>query len=873
MIVNEIRINQEFTQLTESVYEKDLKSKSSPRVRKHHTDTKHYLKKISSRFNQTNFLMPPNCRYIERFGNGGHLVVVEEPSALRTIKTEWGGLQSEFERLEKKGKTKEWEIDKKIYFGPGVRYPYRFHLAFPYVIFIKAFDEFNNLLAGQVYLRIARLTGLSDYLMRMPLMNISDTQYICYGDRAASNRSLDAALADIIMKFWSGSFNGDYTYNHFAYKNVPYVNTHIEWQYHSQTDPMFIYNVDWIRMPYNLGEAISRFKCDHKLITSTNLAYTELSKIFAQPMDTGKKEKISGLRKAKYQNLFYDVAQGMYLDDQFFIHVGDSIKLKNGKMAYVDSFISFSGSSDIKYIQFKTETGINLLLKYTPESKAAAYLLAAFKKERYAESGTLANGVVIKEGNIVIVDTPGTSSRQLYKHVNYIRKTRDGITEAKLGNDFYILENLKGKLFNVDKPEFDGIKLKKNTDYILMTTTTKVARHRGYKVKYDGLDVDINGSLAFSFKDVYRKAGPIKIKYDPVGKTPTSMYRLFEMDSVRSMAPIFRIGRSLVTARQEGDSSAICKTGYAWGTPEGIITEYNARMRKVHIDQIVKHCLFDNGSRFRIESFDLDVEFTIGDKVVVADWENPINTLIVKTIQGFKVDKDYGTLDFILADKNDNLTTVKYIDTGDSSNVMIGKIRKIVNKFGKLSAGIKIIANESSISNFPKKDINIIIGFITDTGGEEPLVLCSNGCTLWYSDVIDNFKKVTMKSRNWKKLAHAPIDVQKIKFQPGDIIMSNGDYKTRSGWLVWTSGVGMHKVSNCVNLHKYPDHYHLDGYIKSQSFLDCIPNPRMPAKAISDVGIVKGWPNFHGLFTSTNLVEFSFIKDERSILYVSDPRK
>jgi len=880
-ILEEIRINSQFSQLTKSVYEKSLKEPSIPRIRKQHIETNTYLKKISNRFNSENILMPPNCRYLEKLSNGGHLVVIEEPPALRTIRTDFGEISNEYEMLKAKGKTEEWGIDKNLYDYEKIIYPVSFTLALPYVIFIKIFDSNNNVLLGQVFFRVARLSGLADYILKTPFTNISDEQHICYGDKNIENRSLDTAISGIIMKFWSSKFNSDYTYNYNAYKKVPYVNTLIEWQYHSQTDPMFIYTVDWLKYECNLHQLIKRIKTEYGFTSTVNFGYKELSSIFVQPIDTGKKEEIGLSTKKKY-SLFYDVAQGMYLDSDFFIHVGDPIELKNGKKAFVDSFIGFASSGVISYIQFKTEDGQTFLVKYsnnTSESQPP-YLIKAFKKERYAEKGILANGVEIKEDDIIIIDVPATSTNlneAIYKKVHYVRKSRDGITEAKLGNDFYILENTTGKILDMENPVYDGLALKKGSKYIIITSPSRVPHHKGYHVTFEGMLVDAK-KLRFAFKDIYdTRRSPITISYDPKNGTITnSRYRLYEIKNTKIMPPVFRIGRSLLYCKREVDthmSSKLYENGFAWGTMDGIITERNSLILKADIKQVVENCLLDDGTRLKIESSDFDIEFCIGDKVVAADWENPINTLIIKTIQGFKVDKTSGCVDFILADKNDNLTVVKYIDVRGDAVIFTGRIRHITNKFGKVTSGTKIISKEGFIPNFPKKDVNIIIGFITDSGGEDPLVLCSNGCTLWYSEMIKNFIKITMKSKKWKDLPHVPLDVQKIKIQPGDLINCKGDYKNKAGWLVWSTGSGMHKITNLNTLYKYPDYYHLDTYIMSQSLLDCIPNPRLPKKDLLEKGVVSSIPNFHGLFIQSKGMDFKFINDERSILYVQDSYK
>jgi len=150
-ILDEIRINSQFSQLTKSVYEKSLKEPSIPRIRKQHIETNTYLKKISNRFNSENILMPPNCRYLEKLSNGGHLVVIEEPPALRTIRTDFGEISNEYEKLKAKGKTEEWGIDKNLYDYEKIIYPVSFTLALPYVIFIKIFDSNNNLRVFQVW--------------------------------------------------------------------------------------------------------------------------------------------------------------------------------------------------------------------------------------------------------------------------------------------------------------------------------------------------------------------------------------------------------------------------------------------------------------------------------------------------------------------------------------------------------------------------------------------------------------------------------------------------------------------------------------------------------------------------------------------------
>ena len=135
-----------------------------------------------------------------------------------------------------------------------------------------------------------------------------------------------------------------------------------------------------------------------------------------------------------------------------------------------------------------------------------------------------------------------------------------------------------------------------------------------------------------------------------------------------------------------------------------------------------------------------------------------------------------------------------------------------------------------------------------NTGGE-PLVLCSNGCTLWFSDLINKFDLITIKDEKWKTLEHAELDQSKIKIQPGDIITTkNGYYTTsRTGHLAVKSRVssGM-RALKLDNYHEYDDYLTTSSGFMNNVILDCIPNPRYSVTQQDNKGFVFGIPNFHG---------------------------
>jgi len=856
---NEIRINQKYTHLYSSEYDKSMKGESTPKINKKVLLTPDYLRRISLEFgSETPVVIPPNCRYMEKV-NKGHIIVVEEPPAFRTVSINMH-FHAEVDKLKAEGKLEEYKYKKNFAEKGG---PRQFTLAFPYVIFLLYISDYYDISGGQAYLRIARLSGLADYLLKIPLLNIADNQYICFGDRAdGRTQSLNSTVEKAINVFWGSEFNTDFMYNYNSYSKIAGVNSYMEWQALSQLNPMFIYNVDWVKIPMNIGQAIEEVKRTYSISKQNDVQYHSLASMFSQPLSTGKDEKPTPRSRKKF-SLFYDVASGVYLNETFYVHVGDPFYIKNGKsLCYINSLISFMDSGDVKYIRVERDDGRLIIFKKT--KMFTKYLLKETKKLRFEETGILKNGVKIKEGDILIMKN--AIGGITYKRVSFVRKSADGFHEGRFGDGFYILENTEGEIFDTSKPKYENIMLKKNKRYVYVPTIANVPFQNGVVVKFNQISTSRN-QLHIEMKHVNQSIRSYNLTLNSsAAKRAKSLY---EIDKLKPLPPVFRVGRKMLAIKDINETKLLNNS--VFGSPAGVIFEGNrTRLIKPIPPEIKKYMLGED--KFRIQSFDMDIEFTIGDKVVVSDWHNPVNMLSVKVIQGFKFDSAIGDIFFILADKEGTLHQERYVD-GANGIIYVGRIRKITNKFGKLIAGTKIKAKEASISQFPKKDINIIIGFITDTGGPEPLVLCSNCCTLWYSDVLTKFQKTTIKSKRWPSLKHASIDVSKIKYQPGDIIQGINEYSNRKGWFVFTNGVGGLKVLDFAYFTSYADYYSLDRYITANSILDCIPNPRIGPKIQNEAGIVRAWPNLHGHFFTCEASELRLINEERSIVNVqSNPK-
>jgi len=850
-LIEEIRFNEKYAHLFFSEYiPEKYDADSIPTIKRKTLLTGDYVKRLTSS-DSTGGIIPANCRYVEELEKGT-LVVIEEPPAYRTIKSDMG-FHSEIERLKNAGKLDmmgytDWEDENA---GRTAS----FTLAFPYVIFIFYITKYNEISTGQVFLRTQQMTGLSDYLLKVPMCNISDGGYVCFGNKIGQRaQSLNGAIQHAIMVWWSAVFNTDYTYNYNAYKNTPILNSYLEWQYMSQANPMFIYNADWIKMDYTIGERIQQTKEHHNLRGKKAMGYKELADIFYQAQDTGVEVKPTKRSKKTFK-LFYDIAQGTYLDQHTNVSVGDSFETAKGRMAFITSFIGFPDGSDVKYIQIDIDGKLSLI-KVTNNSRK--YMLKQIIKQRRADQALLQDGTIIKPNDILIVKH---GEIELFMKADYIRKSYGGegeeVLEVKMGNDYYLTSNLEAKIFNIEHPEINGIKLNKSDQYIIIGDTSHPgAQVIGYRMKYDSIDISGRNQIVARFVNAHPnlRGHDRRVQLSSANEKQI----IYPFEDVKRINGPFRVGRKLHFIPSGRNAESIPEV--VWGVNGLLIHEGNYSMKQLK-GKYTKQLI--DGNKFFVEGADFDTEFNIGDKVVVANWENPLDVLTVKMLQGFKYDESTGDIYFILLDKEENISEIKYVD-GYRGIIKIGKVRKVTNKIDRLTAGTKIQANEAGIPCFPKKDVNIIVAFIIDTN-TEPLVLCSNGCTLWFNDVMNKFKRTTLKSKRWPKLDHAPMDLSKIKFQAGDIINGLKDYKTKFGYLLYgPSTTRALRAMPIEYIGGYPESYSLDRYMTRECRLDCIPAPRVTPSKIEEVGVLRGMLNLHSFDVFENRMSTRYLNQRRA---------
>jgi hypothetical protein len=872
MKLEEIRVNPAYATSLISDYQEGEKGDSKPIINKRIIRTDSLMRKLSNvpKFARKTYefdtLFPPNCRYYETHPEGS-IVVIEEPPAYRTITCN-RDFFSEVESLRASGKLAEYGYENWLDENSK---PYTFNLALPYCVFFLAFNNVFDLCGGKIFFRTQPLSGFSDVLCKAPFFNISNSQNVCFGDNAykGPKRNIFADTNYVISSFWSSHFNQDYIYNYLDYQQVAGLCDYLTWEYYSHTDPMFIYTADWIKYHKNVFDVLKRVRewiiPDEEEDDHHRFGYRTLENLFIEHLEDGQVEVPGiGIR----ETLIYDICQYIYLDHTVTFRVGDSFKDNKGHMLYLDAFLGFRSSPEPLFISVVKENGKCFKMKLN--NKVRAYILEKLKEERYVTQYKLPNGEILKSGDILI--QKNSWGNDVYTKIYYLRKTANGDIEGRFGSEYYIVKNLPDtvKTMDTENPIYCDIPLKKGEEYFIVRNEREEPKPLIHisDAEFVELTTDMRQRLILKLVESTgdNKGYEYKVKIQE-----SSIKRIYTKDELEELPKVFRVGSKLSYGRLSRRSSSSVPGPVYRLKGKALYLPYNTTLQdasSMHYsdDEIIKD------DKFVLKSWDYDIEFSVGDKVVTSNWENPVDMLTVKQITGFEIDSISGAINFNMVDKNGKEYKHEYV-TGRNKIVRIGTVRKITNVYNELSAGMKITANKAGISMFPKKDTNIIIGFLTDTGGSEPLVLCSNACTLWYTDIISNFDIIPMSDEAWKTKAHAPITPSKMRIQAGDVLEYKDHYSSHPGFVAYRppSSRGI-RAKNLSYYLSYNESYVFDKSFTESVVFRGFPNPRMTAKQENKVGFVSGYENYHGMITMfpEHLSTYMYHNDPRSILNVPD---
>ena len=842
-MIPEIRINNMYSHLYQSEFERTGKNRDKSYETMMEIGETNPVQKTKTLFTESLFnryrnnlildhgMIPPNCCYIESVKDG-NIIIIEEPPTIRTISMELP-LHNEIHQLKNEGKLEKYGYND-LTLTPKIN-KFKLTLALPYVIFILYLNKDNKLYISQIFFRTSQMFGFSDCLFKAPLPNISHDEDICLGVTIEGRSTLEV-VQKTIMAFWSSSFNTDYLNNYETYETVPIIRNYLEWEYMTKTNPMFIYNTDWILSNNkNIYDNLINLKNRYQInLSDKQNLFNNLIESFTKSTSVN---KINYPNKIKNESeLYYDISQAIPLECDnimLFLNIGDNIIFNNGNIGYIESFIG--DDTGIKFILIDLN-GRQIFMRYT--KKLHTYIIDNIHKQRMSQTAVINNGTVITPGDIII-------NNDYYNQIKYIRKSRgenENDYEVKIGNEYLFAHEINGNVISTDTITIDDMTFERNVNYILIKNNYITTAVRKY-ITCQYVNVNLNRQHN-SFDNI-----PLEFKtYNEtlmINQIDIQNSMFIKEEDLIEMPETFRIGGIIYS-----NNNKIDPNNKIYKNKNMII--FNDSMYHFADYNKIKECI--NGDTFFIPGADFDTTFNIGDKVITSNWSTPMDVLTIKTIIKFEYDEDENNIYFILKDNNNNITKQLYVN-GNIYNILTGTIRKITNQYNELYVGMKIKAKETKIIRFPKKDVNIIVAIIIDTG-RSPLILCSNGYTLWYSTVVEKFDLIDIKSKRWNKLKHTELNMNNFSYQPGDIVKYHFDSTSR--YLISFNN----RTKNTIieNLESYIGIDNNKSVLyNADLILNCIPTPRIAKNKLDD-NIITGHYHFHGgLIEENKSINMGFI--------------
>jgi hypothetical protein len=811
-MISEILINDTYVRNIKSIIKKDFenendeyKQKTEPFIVESIIKTKDFLNGFFNNYiNLESGIIPDNCRYVRTFPDNSKIFVLEDEPKLRTVSFNFDPTTM-LEILKQNGK---YDVFNLSNFKSNI--PFKLTLSIPYVVYILFF-RFTGECDLSLFFRLAPISSMDDYLLEPCLPNISEQYKVCLGDIQRHDfNNRNQKIRSIIDSFWFNSFNHDYFSHCERYSEVPELSDLFTYAYNSKNDPMFIFSTKWFNTNLTLNKII-QIKNENRNANDFNCIFKHIQSSIGETLNCEIDQESTSI-----ESRF--LSDSVCLSNNSIISVGDEIKLNNTKY-YIKSF-KYDHFRNLKFSVLEDEN----------ENIVDAEINDIFLKQIQEQfSNKELKSIIIGEEELKEGDLVYFNSTEEIKIIEKIIQTKDGMKHIKIGRTFYLEGSFLNKTLHKFKGEleFGGIKLVKNTEYVLCNIT-----HYEKQIYFTYFKT--------TFIDYFLKDGRIMLEFNSnepefLPLADSKKYKIIDKNLLKSIPEIFRINDQIITKK----INYVDKTGICLDERFGTATDLKSR--SFLYDQIngLKYFTdFCNNKKqeLNIKSFDFDINYKIGDSVIYINWDEPETMLKIQTITDFIIDNKYFKL--TLVDSSGNLTNVSLINLENGEGDFIS-IRHACDQINEMKAGMILKPTVKGIQDFPMKDNFEIKAFIIDS--KYPLVLFSNGRTLYFKDMMNNFVIV-----NNKRALKPPAEFNlNINPQDGDIFLYYYDLiqlvysKVQNrmfNYMLSTSGSYSCRISS------------IDSYLKTIS-KSKIKNkrgllmPRIGNKKIKNIKVNEGHPS------------------------------
>jgi len=741
ILQKEIIIGQENVSLVESKINDGV---SIPLIRTKTLKTSEYLDNLSKKMNHgIGTVLPKNCRFVLPINSNTSVIVVEDRPKLRSVSFKYD-FRREHELIKITGQE---DLDAKR-FLEGQREPYHLKLSFPYIVYIMLIqekdDEFN-VMYFNVFFRAHPITRPNDYLNIANIFNLGDANNLCFGRSGGYNKNSTSTLSDLvdhlIADFWNRPFTDEYQSRHYMYQNHSRLHSFLVWAHYSVLDPMFIYSTNWVIHQRNLMEEINFLGNTQNVSDSTafrNLFVKSTNSSIIQDSDS---------RKFTYDT--------MVLTDQI-LSLGDQIRY-NDQDLYLYNLIGDRNKAT--HVVLIDDGG-----KLTEPIELTGELIRDWELQVEKQLNNYVDEVkfgdkIAKVGSIIKIIPNNT-----YEIIQKIRLSRDKRYEFVLGKRFYMAT--EGVFEVIDALEVNGVELKHGIEYLVCNNQHQIA-FRGKLLRIENNNYNV---LYFFFEDM--DTGEERgVSVDSLEDNDTSVNLISDQNIIdpsvfRYLNRLYTNDDKYIIIKGKGVYSKYSNTDSL--LPEHSTTEFPVVYNS---QDIIQNILFDNEQRLTITGVDIDINFQVGDEIIIGDWNNPDELMFkIRKITGFEYNNI--VLNFKVIDSDENETTIEYINI-QTGYIKIGYIRKVKSEYEGIVVGTRIKSVVCGYFNFPKRTNYEIAAFIIDS--ERPMILLKNGHTIWFDELRDNFEILSPGSEGYRRIRSIrALESDKIQWQSGDICKKDG---------------------------------------------------------------------------------------------------
>lgn len=709
------------TQYVESVT--DENGELQPTFRKKLIRTTDYANRLLGQLGSDNYVLPRNCRMNIPYSNGARVIVIEEAPRSRYLKFDWDFIEET--RTTKKTGQAPLGLETLL---EGQQIPYSLRIMLPHIVFILFVQEKTDgfdIPYCRVFFRNHPLGCTGDYLAYANLFNISSGNEVCFGNNRRtypkSQYTLSSAVEELIALYWATPFAAEYRCRHDKYRNTPPMNSFLAWSMASQK-PTFGFQIPLIMHDKTLQQEI-------ETLVASRTAPT-FERTFVTPLDEQVNSGDGGVMAYQQLKLIENVVS---IGDKLVMHGTDGAEDVD---YYIDTITG--NLTAPKTVELVNIEGEKITVELTTELIAQWEADAIAQRTNYLPSLSV-DGKTVSTGTIIRLKATNT-----YEIVDKIRIARDNTVEFIIGSKFFLA--LDNSYEVIDSVKAGDTELTPGVDYIIFNNQ--------YRTFFKGRMVRIQNN-SYNILHVF-----FSVDGDEKGISVDSIYNgdfsIFEATDPRiTSSRTFRFLDQLITDR---DFCIVKRVGIYSVSDSSSIWSGNFN-REFAMSDI----LSEDGTKLHITSFDADIDFSVGDEVIYADWNNLDNLSKIWTIVEFTRTGGYLNINLQCGEET---TLCRYINLS-SGRIKAGLIRKISRSLNGIEVGSLIQAKNPGILGFPKKVINRIVAFIIDS--EEPLVLCGNGMTITVSSLTTNFNIVTTTR------TPETLNPRKIAWQTGDLCIKSDE--------------------------------------------------------------------------------------------------